>query len=123
MRAGANTAFWWGQDARAGQANCVGCLPTPLQQTSPAGSYPANAFGLYDVAGNAAEWVADCWHENYRGAPSDGSAWVSRDCRERVLRGGSFASEPTYVRSSSRFKYDVDVRYYANGLRVARDLP
>jgi formylglycine-generating enzyme required for sulfatase activity len=122
-RGGTQTSFWWGQDARAGQANCVGCLATPPQQTSPSASYAANPFGLYDTSGNAAEWVADCWHENYRGAPSDGSAWVARDCRERVLRGGSFASEGTYVRSSARFKYDADVRYYANGFRVARDLP
>jgi len=122
-RGGTQTLFWWGAEVRAGQANCVGCLAAPLQQTSPSGSYAANPFGLYDTSGNAAEWVADCWHETYRGAPSDGSAWVSRDCRERVLRGGSFASEGTYVRSSARFKYDADVRYYANGFRVARDLP
>jgi len=122
-RGGSQTLFWWGSEARAGQANCVGCLAAALQQTSPSGSYAANPFGLYDTAGNAAEWVADCWHENYRGAPNDGSAWVSPNCRERVLRGGSFASEGTYVRSSARFKYDSDVRYYANGFRVARDLP
>ena len=75
------------------------------------------------MAGNAAEWVEDCWHDSYRGAPADGTAWISAQCRERVLRGGSFANDANSARTTARFKYDADVRYYANGFRVARDLP
>ena len=57
------------------------------------GSFPANGFGLYAVHGNVWEWVEDCWHESYRGAPSDGSAWVTGgDCFKRVLRGGSWVN-------------------------------
>ena len=71
---------------------------------------------------NAAEWVEDCWNPTYRGAPNDGSAWTNGDCSLRVLRGGSFTDKAIAVRSSARFRYDEDVRYYANGFRVARDL-
>ena len=72
------------------------------------------------MLGNAAEWVEDCWHDSYRSAPSDGSAWLAPGCQERVLRGGAFNSEPRFVRSASRYKYDFDVRYEANGFRVVR---
>jgi formylglycine-generating enzyme required for sulfatase activity len=88
----------------------------------PAGSIQPNGFGLYDVAGNAAEWVEDCWNESYLGAPSGGGPWMTGECRQRVLRGGSFASKMTMIRSAARFRYDQDVRYYANGFRVARDM-
>jgi formylglycine-generating enzyme required for sulfatase activity len=74
------------------------------------------------VSGNAAEWVEDCWNDLYRGAPADGSPWTTGQCRQRVLRGGSFASKTSMTRSAARFRYDQDVRYYANGFRVARDL-
>ena len=87
------------------------------------GSFRPNGFGLYDTAGNAAEWVEDCWNDNYRGAPKDAVAWTTGDCRLRVLRGGNFTSKAIDVRSSARFRYDQDVRYYANGFRIVRDLP
>ena len=93
------------------------------QKTLPAGSYKPNPFGLYDTAGNAAEWVEDCWNDNYRGAPNNGSAWTTGQCRLRVLRGGAFDSQSKYLRSTSRFRYDFDVRYIANGFRVVRELP
>ena len=76
----------------------------------------------YDTAGNVAEWVEDCWNDNYRGAPSNGSAWTAGQCRLRVLRGGAFDSQARYLRSSSRFRYDFDVRFFANGFRVLREL-
>jgi formylglycine-generating enzyme required for sulfatase activity len=121
-RAGTPSEFWWGRAADNGHANCEDCGGPPLRKTQPAGSYRPNGFGLYDVAGNVAEWVEDCWNDNYRGAPSDGSAWVMGQCRQRGLRGGSFANKANYARSAARFRYDEDVRYYANGFRVVRDL-
>jgi formylglycine-generating enzyme required for sulfatase activity len=122
-RGGTNTPFWWGRDVGTRQANCRECNTGDLQKTSPVGSYKANAFGLYDTAGNVAEWIEDCWNDNYRGAPNNGSAWSSGQCRLRVLRGGAFDSQAKYLRSMARFRYDTDVRYTANGFRVVRELP
>jgi formylglycine-generating enzyme required for sulfatase activity len=62
-----------------------------------------------------AEWVQDCWNETYHGAPTDGSAWMKGNCSLRGLRGGSFGD-------NTRFRYDSDVRYEANGFRVLREL-
>jgi formylglycine-generating enzyme required for sulfatase activity len=121
-RGGTRTAFWWGRDAGSRLANCRECDTGASQQTSPAGSYEPNPFGLYDTAGNVAEWVEDCWNDGYRGAPRDGSARVTGNCRLRVLRGGAFDSQSLYLRSASRFRYDFDVRYFANGFRVVREL-
>jgi formylglycine-generating enzyme required for sulfatase activity len=121
-RAGTKTPYWWGREAGTGHANCDGCGRKSERKTLPAGSFPPNAFGLFDTAGNAAEWVEDCWNESYRGAPKDGSAWTTGQCQLRVLRGGSFGSKASAIRSAARFRYDTDVRYYANGFRVARDL-
>jgi formylglycine-generating enzyme required for sulfatase activity len=121
-RAGTNSPFWWGRDVGSRQANCRECSTGSGQQTSPVGSYKPNAFSLYDTAGNAAEWVEDCWNDNYRGAPTNGSAWTTGQCRLRVLRGGAYDSQSKSVRSTARFRYDTDVRYSANGFRVAREL-
>jgi formylglycine-generating enzyme required for sulfatase activity len=122
-RGGTNTPYWWGRDVGSRQANCRECNTGETQKTLPAGSYKPNPFGLYDTAGNAAEWVEDCWNDNYRGAPNNGSAWTTGQCRLRVLRGGAFDSQSKYLRSTSRFRYDFDVRYIANGFRVVRELP
>jgi formylglycine-generating enzyme required for sulfatase activity len=121
-RAGTKSPFWWGRDAGAARAQCDGCGSPAIRQTSPAAAFRPNGFGLYDTAGNAAEWVEDCWNDSYRNAPKDAAAWTSGDCHLRVLRGGAFASKPPDIRSSARFRYDSDVRYYANGFRIVRDL-
>jgi formylglycine-generating enzyme required for sulfatase activity len=121
-RAGTKTPFWWGRDVGAGHAQCETCGSPANQKMAAVGSFRPNGFGLYDTAGNAAEWVEDCWNDNYRNAPKDGAAWTSGDCRLRVLRGGNFTSKAPEIRSSARFRYDVDVRYYANGFRVLREL-
>jgi formylglycine-generating enzyme required for sulfatase activity len=120
-RAGSATAYPWGKTVDKDRANCAGCTSEPLRHTVDTGSYPPNAYGLFDMAGNAAEWVQDCWTDSYRGAPADGAAVTRPQCRERVLRGGSFSNDPRYLRSAARFKYDFDVRYYANGFRVVRE--
>jgi len=121
-RAGTESPFWWGRTLIKGSANCEDCGEAPLRKTTPAQSFRPNGFGLFDVAGNVAEWVEDCWNNTYRGAPADGTAWTSGQCLQRSLRGGSFASKSAFARSPARFMYDRDVRYYANGFRVARDL-
>ena len=121
-RGGTSTAFWWGRAVGARHANCRQCSTGETEQTFPAGTYKANPYGLFDTAGNAAEWVEDCWNDNYRGAPTNGTAWTKGQCQLRVLRGGSFDSESDYVRSNSRFRYDFDVRYSGNGFRVVRQL-
>jgi formylglycine-generating enzyme required for sulfatase activity len=121
-RGGTDTPFWWGRAVGSRHANCRECGTGEREQTFPAGTYKPNPFGLFDTAGNAAEWVEDCWNEDYRGAPADGSAWTSGQCQLRVLRGGSFDSESDYVRSNARFRYDNDVRYSGNGFRVVRQL-
>jgi formylglycine-generating enzyme required for sulfatase activity len=121
-RGGTSTPFWWGGSVGARHANCRACSTGETEHTLPVGTYKPNPFGLYDTAGNAAEWVEDCWNDSYRGAPANGAAWTDGQCRLRVLRGGSFDSESDYVRSNARFRYDVDVRYSGNGFRVVRQL-
>jgi formylglycine-generating enzyme required for sulfatase activity len=89
--------------------------------TSPAGHYRPNAFGLYDMFGNAWQWVADCWREDYNGASADGSAWTTGCADSRhVLRGGSWYVNPAYVRAAARAGSSSEI--YSYGFRVARTL-
>ena len=88
--------------------------------TAPVGSFRANAFGLYDVLGNAWEWTEDCWNGDYSGAPADGSARRLGDCSRRVLRGGSWVSRPGNLRSALRDRDPAGNRDINNGFRVAR---
>ena len=121
-RAGTTTTYWWGQEAGSRQANCQNCNTGEAPKTLPVGSFKPNAFGIYDTSGNVAEWVEDCWHPDYKSAPTDGSAWSEPQCQLRVLRGGAYDSDAIYVTSSSRFRYDYDVPYSANGFRLVREL-
>ena len=94
-----------------------------VAHTSEAGRYGANEFGLYDMLGNAREWVEDCWHRDYRNAPSDGTAWTDGgSCSLRVLRGGSWLDGPGGLRSATRDKGTTGIRFSGNGFRVARAL-
>jgi formylglycine-generating enzyme required for sulfatase activity len=122
-RAGTETAYWWGDEVGKNRANCDGCgSPWDGKQTAPVGSFSSNSWGLHDTAGNVYEWVQDCWHEGYEGAPEDGSkAWDKEgggDCNRRVVRGGSWGSGPGYVRSAYRFR---DVPDSPLGFRLAQD--
>ena len=122
-RAGTKTAFHFGQrlsvtEAAFGGSAFFDNLPSDI------GSFPANAWGLHDVHGNAAEWTQDCWNADYVGAPTDGGAWETGECENRVLRGGSSLDRrPRELRSASRSAYatffdGLFAGYF--GLRVAR---
>ncbi len=94
-------------------------------KTHPIGEKEPNPWGLHDVHGNVLEWVADCWHEDYDGAPNDGSAWEeegSDDCGRRVLRGGAWDNQPRNLRSATRYRYFAVTRYNDIGFRPAQDL-
>ena len=97
-------------------------------RTHPVGQKEPNELGLYDMSGNVWEWVADCWHNSYAGAPTDGRAWMSGACPGHVVRGGSWGTigsgsgAVTSFRSSHRFGFQPDFKNYTNGFRVARTL-
>lgn len=131
-RAGTTTAFSTGDCITTDQANYHGrydfgdCPQSPLYRgkTTPVGSFPANAWGLYDVHGNIFEWTLDCWHSGYDGAPDDGSGWMNSgdtaDCRQHVLRGGSWSGRPQDIRSGARSHNDADFKSIFIGFRVVR---
>ncbi|HXZ93104.1 MAG TPA: formylglycine-generating enzyme family protein [Burkholderiales bacterium] len=127
-RAGSSGAYPWGAEANHDRANFGAepcCEPATEGRdrwlhTSPAGSFPPNAFGLYDMHGNAWQWTQDCWYRNYDGAPTDGSARVSGSCVDHVLRGGSWNCSAATVRSAEREVHDASGRYAVVGFRVAR---
>ena len=122
-RAGTTTAYYLGDDIGKGNANCNGCgSQWDGKQTSPVGSFAANQFGLYDMAGNVWQWVQDCYHADYNGAPTDGSAWTSGDCGNRVVRGGSWFDVPLNLRAAVRSRGTTDVRGNGLGFRVGRTL-
>jgi formylglycine-generating enzyme required for sulfatase activity len=128
-RAGTTTPFGFGATISPSQANFDGSTdgsgPSELnrQKTLPVGSFPANAFGLHDMHGNAWEWVEDCWHDDYTAkAPTDGSAWVEDGCRGHVGRGGSWEDSQSELRSSARSGGFKDELSSTDGLRIARGL-
>ena len=123
-RSGTRTRYSWGNRIGANRANCDGCGSRwDNDRTAPVGSFAANPFGLHDMHGNVAEWVEDCWHDDYRGAPSDGSAWTSGgDCDLRVVRGGAWFFFPRHLRSAARFSSAPASRKSLVGFRLVQDL-
>ena len=120
---GATTNYWWGAKLGKGHANCFNCgSQWAATRSAPVGSFAPNRFQLYDMAGNVAEWVADCRHGNYKGAPADGSAWLSGDCDTRMVRGGAFNSPSDTLRLRSRSQYVIDSRLDNIGFRLVREL-
>ena len=128
-RAGTQTAFHTGDRITADQANFNGTYTYNgsfqsvfRMQTIEVGSFPANNFGLFDVHGNVSEWVEDCFDRSDAGASSDGTARPADDCIGHVLRGGSWTSDPWFVRSANRVRNHIEGRNHNIGFRVARTL-
>lgn len=127
-RAGTTTARWWGNAIGKDRADCHGCgSKWDDELIAPVGSFGPNPVGLYDMLGTVWQWVEDCWHVDYVGAPTDGRPWLGGNCKKRVLRGGSWSNLPIYIRSATRIGGnaaggDSDYSSYA-GFRVARSLP
>lgn len=117
-RAGTTTAFFWGASPDPARAN----FGKSQGRTLEVGSYPPNAFGLYDINGNTAQWVADCHHDSYEGAPTDGSAWLTGECKLRNVRGSGWSLSPWTVRTAQRIGDPPAQRNDHLGFRVARDL-
>ena len=91
------------------------------KRTATVGRYQPNSYGLYDMHGNVYEWVQDCWNDSYVGAPTDGSAWMSGDCGQRVVRGGSWGGLPRFLRSAYRGWDPRSHRVSFLGFRLAQD--
>lgn len=139
IRAGSRTPYWWGDrrpetemENLAGQSdksesgrsfsNYFRGYGDGYFGPAPVGSFAANPWGLYDMAGNVSEWTQDCWHSSYVRAPTNGVAWENPGCDRRVVRGGYWASAPRQVRSASRVSAPAALRTPQVGFRVARDL-
>jgi formylglycine-generating enzyme required for sulfatase activity len=125
-RAGTQAPFHFGETITPDLANYNGNYtygrgPKGIyrEATTPVGEFSANAFGLYDMHGNVWEWCLDHWHDNYEGAPTDGSAWLSEQKgSNHLLRGGSWYDDPRNCRSAVRDYYSPDFRNYNGGFRV-----
>ncbi len=127
-RAGSTTPFWWGSSITPEQANYDGSMEPYKgggqkgeyrQKTLPVRSFKPNPWGLYQVHGNVWDWVGDCWHDSYNGAPADGSIWTTGECTFRVLRGGSWLDVPGGLRAAVRGGGDPVDRGGSVGFRVA----
>ena len=123
-RAGTQTAYPWGDEIGKNNADCNGCgSEWDNRQPAPVGSFAPNQFGLYDMVGNVFEWVEECAHGNYNGAPTDGSVWTEGgNCTFRVVRGGSWVIGPGLLRSASRFWVTTGSRGNFLGFRLGRTL-
>lgn len=121
-RAGTNTHFSFGDDDSLLRQHAW-FTANADEKTHPVGGLMPNPWGLYDLHGNVAEWVEDCYHEDYRGAPSDGKPWVDGNCERRVVRGGAFIYPAKALRSAARdwLEFDDRLKDYV-GFRIARDL-
>ncbi|UKO97075.1 bifunctional serine/threonine-protein kinase/formylglycine-generating enzyme family protein [Nostoc sp. UHCC 0870] len=124
-RAGTTTSFHFGGTISTALANyngnftyAFGAIGKYRQETTPVGSFPPNSFGLYDMHGNVWEWCQDNWHNNYNGAPTDGSAWLISGNNNCLLRGGSWDGKPGICRSAFRDWVEADYCASVIGFRV-----
>jgi serine/threonine-protein kinase PpkA len=128
-RAKTSTDFWWGNDVNDARdrANCRrGCNSKFSglfgSKTSPVGSYPANAFELFDTSGNVAEWVEDCYAVDYSLHPKNGTAYQMQQCTRRVVRGGSAKDNAERISNYSRDYYPPEMAQENVGFRVVEEL-
>ena len=128
-RAGSMEPFHTGATISAEQANYDSSYTYGSGQkgryrgrTVQVGTFSPNAFGLHEVHGNVWEWTQDCWNEDYTGAPTDSRAWETGECKQRVLRGGSWGDVPWLLRSADRGKNEPGIRDPKIGFRIARTL-
>jgi formylglycine-generating enzyme required for sulfatase activity len=120
--AGRTSAFWWGYQAGRGRAVCFDCGSRwDKRSSAPVASFAPNPFGLYDTAGNVMEWVDDCYHPDYVGAPLNGQSRGGGDCSFRVARGGAFNKPARSMRTTTRHHYAPGTRINHLGFRLARD--
>jgi formylglycine-generating enzyme required for sulfatase activity len=121
-RAGSDARYWWGDHPGRGDANCADCgSKWDGRQAAPIGRFAPNPFGLYDMNGNVAEWVEDCYHDRLRDAPLDGSAWTGGCAAEtRVVRGGAWYGSARSMRSAFRTSASHEHLDNGIGFRVAR---
>ena len=120
-RAGSTTAYPWGDAAGSNNAHCKDCESRwEGKSTAPVAQFKVNAFGLHDMQGNVWEWVQDVYHDSYRAAPTDGTAWVLGGAQERrAIRGGSWLEPSRVLRSATRFSFTSDYRNHHIGFRIA----
>jgi formylglycine-generating enzyme required for sulfatase activity len=122
-RAGAKKAYPWGDSLGVGNAVCSACgSEWDRRSTAPVGSFKPNAFGLYDMHGNAWQWVEDCYEKYGSGQPTDGSAFKTTSCSLRVIRGGSWYYDERLLRSAARTGYEPSNRNHDVGFRLGRTL-
>ncbi|WP_367154613.1 SUMF1/EgtB/PvdO family nonheme iron enzyme [Methylomonas sp. HYX-M1] len=137
-RAGSQTAYYWGNAKQCDYANgadqslkkdkdwsygdswTYADCADGYAYTAPVKSFKANNFKLYDMSGNVWEWVQDCYHDNYQGAPADGRAWEKNKCETRALRGGSWFIKPSILRSANRDGFRPVAALDFTGFRLAR---
>jgi formylglycine-generating enzyme required for sulfatase activity/uncharacterized protein with PQ loop repeat len=125
-RSGGKNEIWAGTSDEEELKNYAVYAADSHHRTATVGSKKPNGLGLYDMSGNVSEWVADCWHASYEGAPTDGSAWFEAnggDCGRRVVRGGSWSAGPEGLRASLRYRGDAARGQINIGFRLAHDLP
>jgi formylglycine-generating enzyme required for sulfatase activity len=137
-RAGKKTSWPWGNDVGNDGCKFMNAMDSsghkkyPINETmacddkfvttAPAGSFPANTYGLYDMLGNVWEVVSDCWHDDYKGAPADGSSWEGDSgCAKHPMRGGAWLENPWDSRYSARWADETDDHNSSVGFRLARD--
>ena len=122
-RAGTGTIYWWGYQPETNRANCFNCgSEWDGRSTAPVGSFEPNPYGVHDTAGNVMEWVADCFHGSYKGAPEDGRPWIAGECNQRMIRGGAFNKPADTMKSTKRLWNDENATLSNLGFRLARDV-